>query len=74
MPQSALVQRVIVGTVVVDVCCRDGSRPEYHAVLLREQFAAEELLMLRDAVKQTERFIRDQEQLLIAAIHPGCDE
>lgn len=74
MPQSALVHRTMVGTVVVNVCCHDGSRPVYHAVLPREQFAAEELLMLRDAVKQAEMFIRGQEQLPLAAGCPGCGE
>jgi len=74
MPQSALVHRAMVGTVVVNVCCDGSSRPEYHAVLPREQFAAEELLMLRDAVEQAEMFIRQQEQSVLAADCLGCGE
>ena len=74
MPESALVHRTTVGVVTADVCCRNGSQPEYHVVFPREQFAAEELLMLRDAVMQAEMFIRHQEQLALMAGCLGCGE
>ncbi len=74
MPELALVHRATVGAVTADVCCGNGSQPEYHVVFPREQFAAEELLMLRDAVEQAEVFIRRQEQLAPTADYPGCVE
>ena len=74
MPESALVHRATIGTVAVNVYCQDGSRSEYHVVLPREQFAAEELLRLRNAVKQAEMFIHQQEQLALVADCLGCGE
>ena len=74
MPQSALIHRVTIGTVVANVCCQDGPQSDYHVVLPREQFAAEELLMLRAAVQQAEMFIRQQEQLSLVANCLGYDE
>jgi hypothetical protein len=67
MPESALIHRLTVGSVTANVCRHNSPDREYHVVLPRDQFAAEELLMLRDTVKQAERFIGYQEQLALVA-------
>ena len=74
MPRMALVHRATVGTVTADIICMSGGRPDHQVILPRERFAAEELLMLRDAVELAGLFIRQQEQSVLPTLCPKGGE